>query len=75
VTALRAVLGPGFECSLDAGPFAPRSSLYTVKAKKGKHTFQVEAIDQRGNVGVPVTADWKIKGSGRRRKAIGLRPA
>jgi hypothetical protein len=68
VTALRAVLGPGFECSLDVGPFAPRSSLYTVKAKKGKHTFQVEAIDQRGNVGVPATDTWKRKRKRKRKR-------
>ena len=50
-----------FQCKLDAGAFAPCTSPHTVKVKKGKHTFQVEAIDQAGNVGAPATDDWKVK--------------
>ena len=42
-----------FECSLDGDAFATCISPYTVKVKKGKHTFQVRAIDQAGNVGTP----------------------
>jgi hypothetical protein len=51
----------GFECKLDAGPFAPCTSPHTVKVKKGKHTFQVQAIDQAGNIGAPATDTWKRK--------------
>jgi hypothetical protein len=29
--------------------------------KKGKHTFQVQAIDEAGNVGSPATDTWKRK--------------
>jgi hypothetical protein len=53
---------PGsFECSLDAGAFAACSSPDTLKVKKGKHTFEVRAIDQAGNVGAPATDSWKRK--------------
>ena len=34
---------------------------HTVKVKKGKHTFQVQAVDQAGNVGAPATDTWKRK--------------
>jgi hypothetical protein len=51
----------GFQCKLDAGAFAPCTSPHTVKVKKGKHTFQVQAIDQAGNVGSPATDTWKRK--------------
>lgn len=50
-----------FECSLDGGVFTTCTSPYTVKVKKGKHTFAVEAIDQAGNVGAPATDTWKRK--------------
>lgn len=50
-----------FQCKLDAGAFAPCSSPYTVTVKKGKHTFQVQAIDQAGNVSLPATDTWKRK--------------
>jgi hypothetical protein len=50
-----------FVCSLDGE--APRacSSPVTYKVKTGKHTFQVQAIDEAGNVGLPVTDTWKRK--------------
>jgi hypothetical protein len=51
----------GFQCKLDSGAFAPCTSPHTVRVKKGKHTFQVQAIDQAGNVGTPATDDWKVK--------------
>jgi hypothetical protein len=52
----------GFQCKLDAGAFAPCTSPHTVRVKKGKHTFQVQAIDQAGNVdGSPATDTWKRK--------------
>jgi hypothetical protein len=50
-----------FQCKLDAGAFAPCVSPHTVKVKKGKHTFQVQAIDEAGNVGSPATDTWKRK--------------
>lgn len=51
----------GFQCKLDAGAFLPCTSPYTVRVKKGKHTFQVQAIDQAGNVGAVATDTWKRK--------------
>jgi hypothetical protein len=50
-----------FDCSLDGGAFGACTSPYTVKVKKGKHTFQVRAVDQAGNVGAPASDDWKRK--------------
>jgi hypothetical protein len=51
-----------FQCKLDAGPFVACTSPYRVRVKKGKHTFQVQAIDQAGNVdGSPATDTWKRK--------------
>jgi hypothetical protein len=49
------------QCSLDGGAFAACTSPYTVKVKKGKHTFSVRAVDQAGNVGPPASDDWKRK--------------
>jgi hypothetical protein len=50
-----------FQCKLDSAAFIPCTSPYTVKVKTGKHTFQVQAIDQAGNVGAPATDTWKRK--------------
>jgi hypothetical protein len=50
-----------FQCKLDSGAFAPCTSPHTVRVKKGKHTFQVQAIDQAGNVGSPAADTWKRK--------------
>jgi hypothetical protein len=50
-----------FECKLDQGAFAPCTSPHKVKVKKGRHTFEVRAIDQAGNVGSPETDSWKRK--------------
>jgi hypothetical protein len=50
-----------FQCKLDKGAFAPCTSPHTVKVKRGKHTFQVHAIDEAGNVSSPATDDWKVK--------------
>jgi hypothetical protein len=51
----------GFQCSLDGAPFVACASPYAVKVKKGRHTFQVEAIDRAGNVSSPATDDWTVK--------------
>jgi hypothetical protein len=51
----------GFQCKLDSAAFVPCTSPHTVKVKKGKHTFQVQALDQAGNLGAPATDDWKVK--------------
>ncbi|MFN8151505.1 MAG: S8 family serine peptidase [Solirubrobacterales bacterium] len=49
--------GGGFECSLDAGSFAPCSSPYEAPTQAdGAHTFRVRAIDGVGNIDpVPAT--------------------
>jgi hypothetical protein len=44
-----------------------RSALIAVQArirvrvKKGRHTFEVRAIDRAGNVGTAATDTWKVK--------------
>jgi large repetitive protein len=54
--------GSSFECSLDGGPFSPCSSPDVIKAKKGKHHFEVRARDAAGNVDpAPAAASWKRK--------------
>jgi hypothetical protein len=50
-----------FECSLDGAAFATCTSPHKVKVKKGKHTFEVRAVDDAGNVGTPASDDWKRK--------------
>jgi len=50
-----------FQCSLDGASFAACASPHTVKVKRGKHTFQVRAIDQNGNLGAAASDDWKVK--------------
>jgi hypothetical protein len=56
-----------FQCSLDGGPFTACTAPHTVKVKKGKHTFQVRAVDQAGNVGAPASDTWKRK-KGKKKK-------
>ena len=54
--------GVGFECSLDAGPFATCSSpkVYTGLAQ-ARHTFRVRARDGSGNVDLtPATHAWTV---------------
>jgi hypothetical protein len=51
-----------FQCSIDGGPFEPCASPDKVKVKKGKHEFEVRAVDAAGNVDpTPATDDWKVK--------------
>jgi hypothetical protein len=53
--------GSTFECKLD-GHYLPCSSPFDVKVKKGKHSFEVRATDQAGNVDpTPASQDWKVK--------------
>src|SRR5262249_15287236 len=42
--------GATLECALDKASFAPCSSTFVAKVKKGKHTFSVRATDSNGNV-------------------------
>jgi hypothetical protein len=55
--------GSTFECSLDGRTsFKACASPFIVKVRKGKHIFQVQAIDQLGNAdATPATFDWKVK--------------
>jgi hypothetical protein len=53
--------GSTFQCSLDGAPFAACASPYTVKVKKGQHSFAVRALDAAGHVGSPATASWRFK--------------
>jgi hypothetical protein len=57
------VPGTTFECALDGKTtFRPCASPETVKVKKGKHTFQVQAVDEAGEVDpTPATDSWKVK--------------
>jgi hypothetical protein len=51
-----------FECRVDDAPFRPCASPFTVKVKKGKHTFEVRAIDAAGNADpTPASDGWKVK--------------
>jgi hypothetical protein len=46
------VSGAAFECQLDAGPFLPCTSPYSVKTRKlkrGRHTLTVRAVQPAGN--------------------------
>jgi len=54
--------GSTFECKLDDGQFQPCTSPHDVKAKKGKHTFEVRARDAAGNVDpTPAEQSWTVK--------------
>jgi hypothetical protein len=50
-----------FECSLDGKPFATCTSPFTAKVKRGKHRFEVRAIDGGGNAGAAARDTWKVK--------------
>jgi hypothetical protein len=55
--------GSTFRCAVDGQALkVPCASPYTVRVKPGKHSFQVQAIDQAGNVDAsPATDIWKRK--------------
>jgi CSLREA domain-containing protein len=51
-----------FECSRDGGAFSDCSSPFSYKAKRGKHTFAVRAVDEVGNAdATPATHSFKVK--------------
>jgi len=49
-----------FECSLDGEDFAVCTSPFRAKVKRGKHTFEVRAIDAGGNAGVADADRWRV---------------
>jgi hypothetical protein len=61
--------GSSFQCKLDRGAFEPCASPDKVKAKKkGKHNFEVRAVDAAGNADAsPASHSWKRKKKRRRR--------
>jgi hypothetical protein len=53
--------GATFECSVDDKGFKPCTSPFTVKVKRGKHTFQVRAVAGGVADGSPAEHKWKVK--------------
>jgi RTX calcium-binding nonapeptide repeat (4 copies) len=54
--------GASFECSLDEAPFAACTSPHVEKVKKGRHAFDVRAVDAAGNVDqTPAERSFKVK--------------
>jgi hypothetical protein len=49
-----------FECSRNALGYTPCTSPQSYTVGEGGHAFAVRAIDQAGNVGVPVVAPWRV---------------
>jgi hypothetical protein len=52
--------GGAFVCGLDTGPPQPCSSPFTLKARRGRHTFEVRATDAAGNAGPPASRRWRV---------------
>lgn len=50
----------GYVCRLDRKEFAPCTSPKRVKAKLGKHTFQVAGVDAAGSAGAPDSFKFKV---------------
>ncbi|HEY6636887.1 MAG TPA: calcium-binding protein [Solirubrobacterales bacterium] len=51
-----------FACSLDGGPFAPCSSPFSAKLRRGAHTLSVRATDAAGNAdATPAGFTTKVK--------------
>lgn len=66
--------GSRFECRLDRREFKPCTSPQGLKLSRGRHTFDVRAIDRDGNVDpTPATARVKV-GSPRRTPSRPARP-
>jgi hypothetical protein len=59
-----------FQCAVDGQTLTvPCTSPYTVKVKKGKHTFKVRATDAAGNVDpTPAMDDWKVTRKKKKKK-------
>jgi hypothetical protein len=55
------VAGATFKCKLDKGSFAPCTSPKSYKAKRGSHTFSVEAVSAGGTDPTPATFAFKVK--------------
>jgi hypothetical protein len=54
--------GVTFECELDGGKaFTPCTSPFTVKVKKGKHSFKVRAVLNGVPDGSPAEHTWRVK--------------
>jgi fibronectin-binding autotransporter adhesin len=55
--------GSTFQCAVDGQALKVAcTSPYTVKVKKGKHTFLVQAIDAAGNAdATPASDAWKVR--------------
>lgn len=57
-----------FQCSFDGEPFTACTSPTSKRVGKGRHTFQVRAVDPRGNTDVSEAVDdWVVKKKKRRR--------
>ncbi len=53
--------GSQFQCNMDNGGFSSCSSPYAFNRSNGTHVFEVEAIDEAGNVDPnPATYSWTI---------------
>jgi hypothetical protein len=61
--------GSTFECSLDGSAFAPCTSPYATKAKRGKHDLTVRATDPSGNKdATPAKHKFRVTKAKRKRK-------
>jgi CSLREA domain-containing protein len=62
--------GSSFQCAVDDQVLkVPCTSPYKVKVKKGKHDFEVRAIDAAGNIDpTPASDDWKVKKKKKKKK-------
>jgi hypothetical protein len=52
--------GVAFACRIDARALQPCFSPITLKARRGRHTFQVQATDAAGNRGPLASRRWKV---------------
>jgi hypothetical protein len=52
--------GVAFACRIDARPLQPCVPPVTLKARRGRHTFQVQAIDAAGNPGPLASRRWTV---------------
>jgi hypothetical protein len=53
--------GATFECSVDGKTFQACTSPFTVKVKKGRHTFEVRAVAGGVPDGSPAEQTWKVE--------------